>query len=86
MAGRALEIGTGAASSSCSWDAYVAREVYSIERLLRGLHERCSCEPAPPRLANAYQFLVTAWRAMGPGASYAAIIAAAAARLSPRPV
>lgn len=79
--GRVLEIGTG-----CGYQAAVlgrvAREVYSIERL-RGLHERARANLRPLRLANVHLIFGDGMAGYGPGAPYAAIIAAAGGEAVP---
>jgi protein-L-isoaspartate(D-aspartate) O-methyltransferase len=79
--GRVLEIGTG-----CGYQAAVlgriAREVYSMERL-RGLHERARANLRPLRLANVHLIFGDGMAGYGPGAPYAAIIAAAGGEAVP---
>ena len=73
--GRVLEIGTG-----CGYQAavlsYVAKEVYSIERL-RGLHDKARENLRPLRLPNLHLLFGDGMLGYPKGAPYAAIIAAA---------
>ena len=56
--------------------------MYSIERL-RGLHERARANLRPLRLANVHLIFGDGMAGYGPGAPYAAIIAAAGGEAVP---
>jgi protein-L-isoaspartate(D-aspartate) O-methyltransferase len=80
--GRVLEIGTG-----CGYQAavlsYVAREVYSIERL-RGLHDKARENLRPLRLPNVHVIFGDGMLGYPKGAPYSAIIAAAGGEAVPQ--
>ena len=79
--GRVLEIGTG-----CGYQAavlsYLAREVYSIERL-RGLHDKARENLRFLRLPNLHLLYGDGMLGYAKGAPYAAIIAAAGGEAIP---
>jgi protein-L-isoaspartate(D-aspartate) O-methyltransferase len=73
--GRVLEIGTGCGYQAAVL-AYVAREVYSIERL-RGLHDKARENLRPLRLSNVRMIFGDGMLGYAQGAPYSAIISAA---------